>query len=60
MQDHPLSTKNNSTWKKFYEDKKVWEEIEKDVKRTRVEMAFFYMALDRTRISTEDFDRLEM
>jgi TBC1 domain family member 13 len=60
MQDHPLSTQNNSTWKKFYEDKQIWEEIEKDVKRTRIEMAFFYMALDRTRISSEDFDRLEM
>ena len=60
MMDHPLSNKNNSMWKKFYEDKTLWEEIEKDVKRTRVELAFFYMALDHNRISAEDFDRLEM
>ena len=38
----------------------MWEEIEKDVKRTRVELSFFYMATDHTRISPEDFDRLEM
>lgn len=47
-------------WKKFYDDKTLWEEIEKDVKRTRVELAFFYMALDHNRISPEDFERLEM
>ena len=57
--DHPLSNKNTSLWKRFYEDKNLWEEIEKDVKRTRVELAFFYMALDSNRVSKEDFDRLE-
>ena len=46
--------------KRFNEDKDLWEEIEKDVKRTRVELAFFYMALDSRRISLTDFDRLEM
>ena len=58
--DHPLSNNNNSAWKKFHDDKTLWEEIEKDVKRTRVEMSFFYMALDSNRRSAEDLDRLEM
>lgn len=39
--DHPLNTKQDSKFKKFYDDKELWEEIEKDVKRTRVELAFF-------------------
>jgi hypothetical protein len=57
--DHPLSTQKNSTWNKFYTDKNLWEEIEKDVKRTRVEIAFFMMAVDPARNSKEDLDRLE-
>jgi hypothetical protein len=55
-----LSTNNDSSWKKFYEDKIICEEIEKDVKRTRVELSFFYMALDSNRVSLEDIERLEM
>jgi hypothetical protein len=57
--DHPLSTQKNSTWNKFYSDKQIWEEIEKDVKRTRVEMAFFMMAVDPERSTAEDMIRLE-
>lgn len=57
--DHPLSTQKNSTWNKFYSDKQIWEEIEKDVKRTRVEMAFFMMAVDPERSTPEDIARLE-
>ena len=57
--DHPLSTQKNSKWNKFYTDKNLWEEIEKDVKRTRVEIAFFMMAVDPARNSKEDLDRLE-
>ena len=37
----------------------MWEEIEKDVKRTRVEMAFFMMAVDPERSTPEDIERLE-
>jgi hypothetical protein len=37
----------------------LWEEIEKDVKRTRVEMAFFMMAVDPERSTPEDIERLE-
>lgn len=57
--DHPLSRSSDSTWKKFYDDKVLWEEIEKDVKRTRVELGFFCMALDPLRNSREDLERLE-
>lgn len=59
MLDHPLSTQKNSQWNKFYTDKNLWEEIEKDVKRTRVEMAFFMMAVDPERSSKEEMVRLE-
>jgi len=57
--DHPLSKQTNSTWKQYYDDKLLWEEIEKDVKRTRVELAFFMQAVDPGRCSKEDLDRLE-
>jgi len=57
--DHPLSTQSSSTWNKYYNDKGLWEEIEKDVKRTRVEMAFFMMAVDPERSTPEDIERLE-
>lgn len=60
MRDHPLSRSNDSVWKRYYDDKQIWEEIEKDVKRTRVELSFFYQALDSSRNSLEDQARLEM
>jgi hypothetical protein len=43
----------------WHDDKVLWEEIEKDVKRTRCELAFFYTAVDPNRNSSEDFDTLE-
>ena len=58
--DHPLSRASNSTWNRFYDDKRIWEEIEKDVKRTRVELAFFQLAVDPGRSSMEDIARLEV
>ena len=57
--NHPLSKNQDSTWKRFYDDKLLWEEIEKDVKRTRVELAFFMQAIDPRRNSAEDILRLE-
>ena len=39
--DHPLSKSENSHWKKFFADTELWEEIEKDTKRTRSDMHFF-------------------
>lgn len=58
--DHPLANNKGSQWKMWHDDKVLWEEIDKDVKRTRCELAFFYTAVDPSRNSSEDFHRLEM
>jgi hypothetical protein len=39
--DHPLSTSVTSVWNTFFKDQELWDEIEKDVKRTRTDMDFF-------------------
>ena len=58
--DHPLSTAKTSVWHQFYKDQEIWDEIEKDVKRTRTEMGYFCKALDPSRnITPEDKARLE-
>ena len=58
--DHPLSTAQTSVWNTFFKDQEIWDEIEKDVKRTRTDMGYFYLALDQKRnISPEDLKRLE-
>jgi hypothetical protein len=44
--DHPLSVNQESKWNKFYKDLELWDEIEKDVKRTRTDLSFFYKAVD--------------
>jgi hypothetical protein len=44
--DHPLSVSKDSLWNKFFKDQELWEEIEKDVKRTRSDMIFFIEAVD--------------
>jgi hypothetical protein len=36
----------DSLWNKFFKDQELWEEIEKDVKRTRSDMIFFIEAVD--------------
>jgi hypothetical protein len=36
-------------WNKFFKDLELWEEIEKDVRRTRSDMTFFIEAVDRTK-----------
>ena len=46
--DHPLSVSMNSKWHKFFKDQDLWDEIEKDVKRTRTDLSFFYKAVDAT------------
>ena len=58
--DHPLSRQQDSTWRQYYDDKKLWAEIEKDVKRTRNELAFFMHAIDPNRNSEQDVNRLVM
>lgn len=54
--DHPLSTDTNSKWSQFYKDQELWEEIEKDVKRTRTDISFFWQAVDQS--ETQDAQKL--
>lgn len=59
--DHPLSVSTNSVWNTFFKDQEIWDEIEKDVKRTRSELGYFQQALDKTRnVTLEDKARLTM
>jgi hypothetical protein len=58
--DHPLSRSTTSVWNTFFKDQELWDEIEKDVKRTRTDMYFFYLALDESKNkSKDDLARLE-
>lgn len=60
MIDHPLSRSQNSVWNTFFKDQELWDEIEKDVKRTRTDMNFFYLALDPSlNESKENLARLQ-
>ncbi len=45
--DHPLSVGSSSLWNQFFKDQELWEEIEKDVRRTRSDISFFIEAVDR-------------
>ena len=47
--DHPLNVNPSSLWGKFFRDLELWEEIEKDVRRTRSDMTFFIEAVDSTK-----------
>jgi hypothetical protein len=58
--DHPLSRSCKSVWNTYFKDQEIWDEIEKDVKRTRTDMGFFYLALDKERNKNpEDLARLQ-
>lgn len=46
VMDHPLSVSRDSAWNQFFKDQDIWDEIEKDVKRTRTDLSFFYTAVD--------------
>jgi len=39
--DHPLSNEKTSNWNNFFNDQKLWDEIEKDTKRTKNHSPFF-------------------
>lgn len=39
--DHPLSKAKNSTWNSFFADQSLWDEIEKDILRTRKELGLY-------------------
>jgi hypothetical protein len=41
--DHPLAVTENSRWKNYFDDLELLEEIDKDVRRTRTHMHFFFM-----------------
>ena len=45
VKDHPLSKSKESDWNILFKDLELWDEIEKDTKRTRSEISFF---LDKT------------
>jgi hypothetical protein len=46
--DHPLSVKKKSIWNQYFQDNVIWQEIEKDIRRTRTDMQFFSDAFDDT------------
>jgi hypothetical protein len=56
--DHPLSTSQDSVWAQFHKDREIWEEIEKDVKRTRNEIALFMRAL-KDEETVKNWERLQ-
>lgn len=43
MKDAPLTNKNNSFWANFYKDKDLYENIKKDILRTKSNMSFVSM-----------------
>lgn len=45
-QDHPLSKSKESDWNALFKDLELWDEIEKDTRRTRSEMSFFLEKTD--------------
>jgi len=57
IMDHPLSVQTDSVWSQFHKDREIWEEIEKDVKRTRNETALFMRAL-KDEDTNKNWDRL--
>ena len=50
--DHPLNMNSNSVWKSYFEDLELSELIEKDVRRTRTHMHFFFMPANTDQLST--------
>lgn len=53
--------KFQNEWNNFFADHDLWDEIWKDVRRTRTEIGFFKLPLDSNRkLTIEDMDRLEM
>lgn len=56
--DHPLSVSSDSVWAQFHKDREIWEEIEKDVKRTRNEIALFMRAL-KDEDTIKNWERLQ-
>jgi len=41
-----VSAENQTMWKNYFDDVEIWEEIEKDIKRTRSEIDYFGKAVN--------------
>jgi len=54
--DHPLSDTDDSQWKTYFECHELLEEIEKDVRRTRTQMSFFFMPVNINNLKTFNSD----
>jgi len=52
--DHPLSNTDNSIWKNRFLDKELTAEIDKDVRRTRSHMHFFFMPTNNEFFKSEN------
>jgi len=52
--DHPLSKQKDSIWNKYHDDKQIWEEIEKDIKRTWNELGFFIRPVEQRQFTEEE------
>lgn len=48
---HEIDEKYHATWKKYFRDQDIYEEIEKDVRRTRSETKYFTKAVDQSNLS---------
>ena len=49
-----MNLAKSSKWSTFFKDQDLWDEIEKDVKRTRTDLNFFYKAVDARKNSQLD------
>jgi hypothetical protein len=61
--DHPLNIGSKSKWKSYFDDLELIEEVDKDVRRTRTHMHFFFMPArtntnDKLIISNEEITEL--
>lgn len=53
--DHPLNNSDDSEWTMYFKDIELLDEIQKDVRRTRAQMSFFFMPADSSlEISNEE------
>ena len=46
VNEHPLNNSKKSDWGRYFNDLELWNEIEKDVRRTRTDLNFFTDAYD--------------
>lgn len=61
--DHPLSLEKNSLWNKYFIEYNLLDDIQKDIRRTRTHMSFFFMPCsfnDNTNITNEQISNAAM